>query len=199
MRDYKKQLLKKLRTIVTRYIKVAYTQIEQQYSIEDTTDGEAHLLIADMTVAQDTVARSLIAYGQKAWILEYGKGSLMETNPDKNPFLADYIKSDNFNEARISNAYAVTGRKCGDYYDLDGNKHTSHGQLYGKNLEEWVDKKTGKQAVYASSPKHIIQHVLFGSGDNGLFRMMGDEIQQAMIELLSDMLKKNWRKEIKLL
>ena len=199
MKDYQKQLLKKIRSIVTRYIKVAYTQIEQQYTIEDTTDGEAHLLIADMTVAQDTVARSLIAYGQKAWILEYGKGSLMETNPDDNPFLADYIKGDNFNKARVNNAYAVTGRKRGEFYDLDGNKHTSHGNLYGKNLETWIDKKTGNQAVYARAPKHIIKHVLFGSGNDGLLHMMGEEIQQAMIELLSDLLQKNWRKEIKLL
>lgn len=203
MVNYREKLLKTLKKIVSKYIKAAQQQIRQYYQSDDTVEGNAEVLDSECVIAEYEVAQEIIAFGQKAWIIEYGKGSLMEKNPDKNPFLEDYIHSDNFNKLRIQNAYAITGREAGEYFDLDGNPHKSHGRLRGKNLEEFVyttkTNKDGKQAAYARAPKRIIQKILYGSGNNGLISLMSKEIQQAMMKLLSDLLEKEWRKEIKIL
>ena len=199
MRDYKKVLLDKTRKIVQKYVKVACEQVAQQYQIEDTVDGDAKIYASELEIAQDTISQSVIAYGQKAWILEFGKGSLMETSGEENPFLEDYLNSELFNKARLSNAYAITGRPRGDYLDIDGNVHHSHGNLYGVNLEEWIDKKTGNQAAVAYAPRRVIYRILYGSGQNGLLSMMADEIQDAMMGTIAELLQRKWKKEIRLL
>lgn len=71
------------------------------------------------------VAARFVMEGQRAWIAEFGSG-LRALKKKDNPFLADYIKSKNFNPVRraLGKWTMEVVRRLDDrpYYDLDGNK-----------------------------------------------------------------------------
>lgn len=93
------------------------------------------------------VVASIEASGQKAWIAEWGSGSLMDKG---NPDLASYKAHGNYNPLRKADG-SITGRPMGSYYDLDGYKHESSGRSAGKDLE--------RKPVYTIMyPAHVIQH-----------------------------------------
>jgi hypothetical protein len=113
------------------------------------TPGEAHISFVSNMLAGEVTA-TLIASGQKAWILEYGKGTLMDLS---NPYLAEYQSNPNYNRYRKFNE--VAGRGPGVYHDLDGNEFTSSGKAVGVNLET-VAFVTGKDEFLPSEPLHLI-------------------------------------------
>lgn len=94
------------------------------------------------------VVASIEASGQKAWIAEFGSGSLSDPS---NPYLDEYVSSGNFNRYRSKSDMTIRGRDAGDYTDLDGNPQHSSGHNAGKDLEL-------KPVYPVMYPAHIIQH-----------------------------------------
>lgn len=193
-------LLPKVKAVVEKYIKVACAMVEQQYTALPSHMGQSLVYEAEVRTAQDCVARSLCAIGQKAWIAEYGRGSLMETKTSENPFLEDYVSgrirdADGqplFNKDRLAHAFAIVGREHGYYYDIDGRRYHSHGNLAGKVVENFDNQKP-----YA--PQKTIRRVLFGSGDDGIVAEMNEEIADLIgDEIIAEMLN-SFPKEINLL
>lgn len=189
--NYRNKLLKKVLSIVRDYSKVAETRAMQEWS-RYSVEGEAHFH-TEAKELTSAISAFVYAYGQKAWILEYGRGSEMETNSKENPFLDEYLRDNRFNKARFAHALAITGRPRGYYTDLDGNRHHSSGTLEGKNIENWMN--TGD--YLPMKPKKIIYHILFGSGEDGLISEMQKDIQKAMEGVLGELLD-TFPKEIRL-
>lgn len=191
MRDYSNQLLKKLRSIIRKYCRVARNEVKSQWSALDNIDGEATIDEQDLEISQDTVARALCAYGQKAWIAEFGKGSEMDKSTAENPFLQDYLTDPYFNKERLGHGLAVVGRPHGFYPDIDGNPHFSHGSLNGIPLETWY----GQRLFTPIRGRHIITKVL---DPEGMFmKDMNQEIQTAIMDTLCSLMSE-FPKEIKL-
>ena len=189
--DYQSELLKRVLSIVKDYSKVAESRVLQEWSRYSEPEGDAdiHSTVKELT---SSVSAFIWAYGQKAWILEYGRGSEMVTSTKENPFLAEYLRSEGFNKERFAHALAITGREKGYYTDLDWKTHYSTGTMKGKNLEEWK----GNKSYAPMAPKKIIYHVLFGSGDDGLVAEMQKEIHNALKSVLIEVMR--FPKEIRL-
>ena len=190
MKDYRKHLLDRLRKILRKYCRVACDEVRQQWGALDTIDGNAEITERDLEITQDTVARAICAYGQKAWIAEFGKGSLMDNTVAENPFLTDYLSDSKFNKDRLAHGLAVVGRPHGEYYDLDGNPHFSHGSLQGIPIESWY----GQRLFTPIRGKHIISNILERSG---LIDEMNEEIQGAVMDILCEIMGR-FPKEIKI-
>ncbi len=193
-------LLPKIQRIVAKYIKTACGMVEQQYTALPSHMGQSLVYEAEVRTAQDCVARSLCAIGQKAWIAEYGRGSLMETKTSENPFLEDYVSGrirdvdgqPLFNKDRLAHAFAIVGREHGYYYDIDGRRYHSHGNLAGKVVENFNNQKP-------LAPQWIIKHILFGSGDNGIISEMNNEIADLISDEIAAEMLNSFPKEIKIL
>lgn len=177
MKDYRKRLLNALRAIVQKYCKAAQELVVQRWASLDNIDGNAAISDMELTVSRDTVARAICAYGQKAWIAEYGKGSQMETKD--NPFLSDYVTSRGFNRDRLGHALSVVGRPYGYYEDLDGNRHFSHGGLSGKVIETFY----GQPLFFPIRAKHVIKETV-----RSILPEMENEIQEAVIGVLEQVM-----------
>ena len=116
-------------------------------------DGNANIRqITEMLAG--ALQATIIASGQKAWILEYGKGSYMDLD---NPFLSQYESNPNYNPDR--KGHDITGRPAGTYYDLDGEPHESSGYNRGKSLEG-LAKVAGLDLFAPSYPQNIIQEAI---------------------------------------
>ena len=191
MKNYSQDLLNKLRKIIRKYSRIACSEVRQQWGALDTIDGEAKIADRDLEISQDTVARALCAYGQKAWIAEFGKGSLMDSSTAENPFLTDYLSDPFFNRDRLAHGLAVVGRPHGYYPDLDGNPHFSHGSLQGIPIETWY----GQRLFAPIRGKHIIRNIL--KPDGALMSEMNQEIQATIMEELQELMSK-FPKEIKI-
>ncbi len=191
MKDYSKVLQREVKKKIDEYTRIARGMVKAEWSKYTggiySDLGEAKLFLTPVIAdSQGMVVRDILASGQKAWILEFGRGSLMETSSAENPWLDEYVESSDFNKWRKGNAFAITGREKGSkYYDLDGKgknggtePFVSTGTLKGVNLEEWHSTKE-----YAPiSPMKVIQSVLYGSGDNGIMR----ELENALLEVMAD-------------
>ena len=125
-------------TVISRYVSQAKDLVRTEWQKMDTIDGEAHLKSSRLSDYSKGLARFIVeAWGQKAWIAEYGKGSLMEKSTELNPYLSDYLASSNFNKNRLADDLAIMGRPKGVYKDLDGNEYSSSGSAECVNLEDW--------------------------------------------------------------
>lgn len=137
-----------LNAVLDRHAIAICEDIEREWG-NQSQEGRAEVhQVTDMLAS--AIQTSIIASGQKAWILEYGKGSLMDLD---NPYLDEYKASDNYNPYRKYNE--IAGRPAGEYYDLDGNIHYSSGKAIGRNLE-----KIGKEEYRASEPLHLIHEAI---------------------------------------
>lgn len=195
--NIEKILLDRLRKIVRSYTQLAIVRVQQEWS-KYNLDGESNIVVK-MEEVQAIVTAHIYAWGQKAWLLEFGKGSMMETRLSENPFLYDYIDNENFNRFRLYNDYAITGRSKGDYYDLDGFKHTSSGRAEGENLEELARDQGYKDEKYLPfKPKRIIKNILIGENNDGLIFQMNIEFQAAIREVYSEIINR-FTRELKLL
>ena len=95
------------------------------------------------------------ASGQKAWIAEFGSGSLLDSD---NPGLMAYSNSSVFNKERED--FEIRTR-TGEYTDLDGVVHEGSGigGVHGLNAE-----KMGNRSVTPQLPRHVMKEAL-GAGD----------------------------------
>lgn len=196
-RDYNKLLVKSIGKKVNEFVREAMLRIKNEwsrYNLDELGKAEITSMVdRDLT---GTITAELIAEGQKAWILEFGRGSQM-ANSFENPFLDEYIKDKNFNKSRLDNNFAITGRKKGTYYDLDGNQHTSTGTKEGQNLEEWYHDKAGYKYL-PIPPLRVIQTVLYGDGDSGLIAEFRESIAECVFDVYAQMLNEYAEKEIKI-
>ena len=185
MKDYSKVLKRRVRDTVHEYARITRDRVKDEWSrYNDQSLGKAQIsalpAIADIN---GIITQQLVAMGQKAWILEYGRGSLMESSSAENPWLDEYVSSPNFNKWRKTHGFAITGREKGEYFDLDGTPLKSTGTLMGVNLEEWHSTKE----YYPIPPLKIIQTVLYGDGDSGLLH----ELREALFECVWDVYAQN--------
>ena len=115
---------------------------------------------------QDAITMTLSYGGQKAWVAEFGRGSLMADEPD-NPFIKRYKNSVLFNKARLSplnsrtKVMSIVSREPkSTYKDLDGNTHTATEKFpkAGFNLEHWAETGKAPHRKYfkPSPPLYII-------------------------------------------
>ena len=187
--DVRKFLVERIRELVKEYSRTACAMITGQWARYDV-DGEAEI---DFTVeqAQEIVTAAIVANGMKAWILEFGKSSLMERDREKNPFLDEYISGSVtdltgdplFNPARKHEGMAILGRPKGVYLDIDDKIHISNGAWEGVNLEEIPPTIGG---VIPLRPMFIIRKILLGENDSGgLIQLMNKDIADAFYEALS--------------
>lgn len=198
MKDYSKVLQREVKKKVDEYTRIARDMVKAEWSKytggKYSDLGEAKLILTPVIAdSQGMVVRDILALGQKAWILEYGRGSLMETSSAENPWLDEYVSSPDFNKWRKGRALAITGREAGEYRDIDGNIHKSTGTLAGVNLEQWHSTKV----YYPLPPMRVVQTILYGSGDNGILR----ELENALLEVMADVYQRYFvefaEKEIK--
>lgn len=179
MRSFDADLQEKLTIAFSKtlgkYLQIAKTRIQTQWRRYDTIDGKTPKVNvqAFSNISTNIASAILTASGRKAWIIEFGRGSLMETDEEQNPWLSEYINSGNpmgFNTARLSRGMAILGRPAGEYYDLDGGIQVSHGRAEGRDLEQWRDRKrkAGRYATYELvkirlpiPPYHVIRDTLY--------------------------------------
>lgn len=182
-------LERRIKKIIRQYCKVAIAQVRAQWSKynEPNVTGEARIDYTLDEFAKWRINAEIIYFGQKAFLLEYGKGSLMDR---ANPAFAWYTSRSNslYNRLRDS-SQRIVGRPRGRYRDLDGHVRFSSGTAAGRILE-------GKRPQYAASPpRHIVRHVLYGSGNNGIIKDLILDIQKA---ILSYNFMKAFPKEIRI-
>ena len=115
---------------------------------------------------RSAIVMTLSYGGQKAWVAEFGRGSLMEKDDD-NPFIKRYKRSTLFNKARLTplnsktKVMSIVSRKPNSTYkDLDGNTHTATDKFpkAGFNLEYWAEtgKAPHRKHFKPSPPLYII-------------------------------------------
>ena len=181
--NIEKILLDRLRKIVRSYTQLAIVRVQQEWS-KYNLDGESNIVVK-MEEVQAIVTAHIYAWGQKAWLLEFGKGSMMETRLSENPFLYDYIDNENFNRFRLYNDYAF--------------KHTSSGRAEGENLEELARDQGYKDEKYLPfKPKRIIKNILIGENEDGLIYQMSYDFREAIREVYSEIINR-FTRELKLL
>ena len=200
--DFGAKLLSKFLRIVKSYSRVACDQVRQQWQIhgdEPSTSGESKIVFT-MENAQSVITAHVYAWGQKAWILEFGRGSLMENDPELNPFFEAYKNDPNTNQEREYYGWAIVGRPKGKYKDLDGNIRESRGTMQGVNLEQPKIWFNDFQRFYyiPREPKYIIRNILIGENNDGLIFQMNIEFQAAIREVYSEIINR-FTRELKLL
>jgi hypothetical protein len=116
-------------------------------------EGNAEIHCNFPKIVANAITATIEASGQKAWIAEFGRGSLME-DKGRNPYLQEYLSSTNVNQWRFhSSRMPIMGRSAGQYKDLDGNTRTSTGKMQGLDLE-----RDGDPRFKPMLPSHIIEH-----------------------------------------
>ena len=198
MKDYSKVLQRKIRDTVNAYAREVKVRVKEEWSRYESDLGKAKITVTPALIKADTegmIVQAIHATGQKAWLLEYGRGSLMETRSAENPWLDEYVSSKQFNKWRMANAFAITGREKGSqYYDLDGRGRdgvvhgvpfVSTGTLKGVNLEkDWHSTKS----YTPLPPRRIIQTILFGDGDNGLLHELREALAECVAQVYMEMI-----------
>ena len=153
--------------VLLRYGKIINDRVVNKWRAYGEVTGNARALppTIDNQIA-NTILLNLSYSGQKAWIVEFGKGSKLDKND--NPFLEAYKKSANFNRTRLIGKlnsltpdFAITSREPKSVYkDLDGKSHVASDKFpkAGFNLEYWIEKYHPELMNHFSfSPKRIIQ------------------------------------------
>lgn len=108
-------------------------RIENRWDNLQGVKGEHHVSANIPVELSGFVTQRIEAWGQAAWIIEYGSGSLSDT--ESNPYIGDYISDEMFNHYRSKVDMTIRGRDEGTYTDLDGNEYYSSGKMAGKDLE----------------------------------------------------------------
>ncbi len=115
--------------------------------------GHKEIHVGNPMVIRNAVMIEILSQGQAAWELEFGKGSLMDRSLSSNPYLADYVDSDQWNDYRTG--VSVRGRPEGTYEDLDGTPHESSGGMRGLSLEKSIGSLDADFAPV--SPQYIVR------------------------------------------
>ena len=172
-------LANELNAILAKWALVIVGDIQREWG-NHPIEGEAEINHI-MGLLVNEISATFIAQGQKAWILEYGKGSMMDSD---NPYLGEYKSNPNWNRYRKGNA--ITGRGEGEYQDLDGNTHYSSGKAIGRNLEA-----IGKEEYFPSGPLHIIRESIHEH-----MLLIQEDIMSTVALFSVDLFLSNFPKEI---
>ena len=143
-------------------------QVQFQWSTRQPAGvtGNKEIHSTPPVVTPGIVLVELLASGQAAWEIEFGRGSLMDL--ENNPYLQQYLASSVYNSTRNSTllkkglnkneVHPIQARPAGTYQDLDGNTHTASGKFpagFDLELEYWMNR--GDDRFAPSMPMHIIQ------------------------------------------
>ncbi len=200
MANFRRKLFLAIKRILKEYSRAAVAQVKQQwarYEVDYRIHQSAAAINFKLEDAEAIVTAAIVATGQKAWLLEYGKGSKMETDAEKNPFLEEYIRgrvvgSDGkpiFNPERLKKGLAMLGRPKGTWRDLDDYEHKSRGTQEGVDIEHEEGEKGGRYRV-PKPPQYIIRKILFGENNDGIIASVNDEIQRAMNDVVVESMSK---------
>ena len=168
-------------TVVHAWATMVAERISGQWDNLSAVHGEAHIETNDTIVFPTYLLQRIEAWGQRAYICEYGSGSASDTAD--NPYIDDYINDSNFNDYRSKSDMTIRGRDEGDYTDLDGNIQHSTGKNAGKDLEA--------KPVYPGMtmlPMHIIREEVHSALPE-LYSMINDVVAEEVMSGLWTSLK----------
>ena len=165
-----------IQKVLQKYGDKVVSDINRTWDSLTSIDGQAEATFKIVQSDDESVTGRLSASGQKAWIAEYGKGSLMDTEA-KNPYLSRY-KSNPKRWNKLRKGHFVTGRPKEPYRDLDNVVHFPSGRLAGKNLE-----KNGLDDYKPSKPYHVIQDIV--KKDNALKELFRENLTRTMKRIIS--------------
>lgn len=155
----------------------------------DDIPGEAHLSLIENNVGKGARSVTYKAWGQRAWIDEFGSGSLMDK---ENPYLPAYKSSKYWNKEREDTEIRTRhrqvpglefdGHKFG-YLDLDDNPHRGSGigMPHGINIETSTGRFHG--AVRPHLPRHTVREEVTGQGSEDV--VMTDAFGKAINEFIA--------------
>lgn len=189
MTKLQQELLSQIKAIVKTYSEAGCAQVTQRWSAISDVHGDAEINASSVKTANAVITQAFLAAGQKAWLAEFGKGSLMDTEGE-NPFLAEYKDGDIWNGLRPADN-TIVGRPQGTYYDLDGHEYHSSGRMAGVNLEQWINARTGNPAAMPVRGRHIIIETL-----RQLLPDMQEEVQEAIAKYVMALIKEKFPKVI---
>lgn len=158
-------LMQEIDAVINTYADNIATQVMTEWmriGYQPQISGEAEVKTAVKRVTKDTILFVISGKGQRALLMEYGKGSLLDRS---NPYLSEYIQWEGFNYDRLLQGFAILGRPKGKYKDLDNKTHFSGGNLAGKNLEEILGSKNPKYQPFPAF--HVIRNAVCGEDGNG--------------------------------
>lgn len=121
------------------HLVVALTILQKELLAESQTgmrtpEGREDLTAGSIKDIAGILSVSIVG-GPWATMDEFGRGSKMDQS---NPFLGDYIRSDQWNPAR--NDYAIRGRPGGEQSTIFGDRRHFRGNAPGVNLERLAEK-----------------------------------------------------------
>lgn len=169
--------------VLNKWAGIIRERVENEHGKLNNINGESHSEHIIKSTLHGCIAE-LKFWGQKAWIAEFGRGSLGEKSPE-NPYWDDYINSPIFNQYRkktlfhrkdmarvdAQHSYPIQAREKGEYIDLDGNVHYASGKFppgFDLEVEYWINKHDERFAPVEAM--HIIKN----------------QIESAIPEILSD-------------
>ena len=170
-----------IQSVLEKYGNKIISDVTRTWNSLNSIDGKANINFKIVSSEENSITGRLSASGQKAWIAEYGKGSLMDTEA-KNPYLSRY-KSNPKRWNKLRKGHFVTGRPKEPYRDLDNVVHFPSGRLAGRNLE-----KNGLDDYKPSKPYHVIQDIV--KKDNALKAMFKENLTNTMKKIISIEVKK---------
>lgn len=150
MKDIRADLLE----VIKQYSQVIVSEIERSYE-GSTISGQGIAGFTNPEMVADQIMTIIFGAGQKAWILEYGRGSKMDKN---NPHLGSY-KYDN----PLRTSETIVGRPAGEYPDLDGIEQISSGKKAGLPVESPRENSRW----HPTEPQHIIEEAILGKDGHG--------------------------------
>ena len=169
-----------IQALLLKHAQSLCNDVQRTWNSLASIDGEAKVTAKGLSTNDNSVACQIEAEGQKAWIAEYGKGSLMDKSSD-NPYLERYYGSDKWNPLRDTGNNVIVGRRAGEYQDLDGKTYTSSGKRAGIKVEPHIQPVKGQ---------HVIEKTL--SSDSGLNQVFKSTLQ----ELIEKQIKKHINIEV---
>lgn len=167
---------KPIEQALQKYGSKIVSDIRRSWDSLPSIKGNSEVDFKIVSNTDDTIVGRVEASGQKAWIAEFGKGSLMD-NEAYNPYLSQYKRNPKrWNKLR--KGHFVTGRPKEPYVDLDNNIHYPSGRLAGRNLE-----RTGIDDYAPSKPYHVIHNIV--GKNNGLKEMFKNDLTQTIKQLIN--------------
>lgn len=145
-------------------------RVEKRWASVRSVQGRAYAKEPTfLNEVKNQIVMQLSYGGQKAWVAEYGRGSLMDTSK-RNKWGSRYRNGRVFNRARLkplnakAKKFSLVSRAPNESYrDLDGANHTATKKfpMRGFNLEYWAtryQKKPYRKYFLPMNPLYIIEN-----------------------------------------
>jgi len=173
-----------LKSTMQTYAKSMQSDIESAWARGKSSYGEAILNVTTTEdTARHTVTTTYKANGQRAWIMEYGRGKDLDKD---SPYWKRYQQYGFFNEARRSSndPSVIRGRKEDERYtDLDGNDTDANGKPFiGSGSTDKAFHNFDLEA------EHVIRNVVIRKNARGI--AMREAIAKSVADDLSAVLSK---------